>query len=128
MMLQKGYRFIMSWGLLSKYRNQIYGVAAIWIILYHGIILKKCALHEKIDFISPLLERGNCGVEVFLFLSGIGLYVSMKHRTVLDFYKQRLYRLMIPFLLIDGVYWVYQCLINKIDFTQLILNITLYSF
>ena len=108
----------MTWGILSIYRNQIYGFAAIWIVLYHGIILKKCALGKSLEFLSDYLRHGNCGVEVFLFLSGISLFYSMKNKTVMEFYKQRLWRLLVPFLLIDGVYWFSLLMLGKIETFQ----------
>jgi len=117
-----------SWGILSKYRNQIYGIAAIWIILFHGLRLGKCALSKNLKFLSGYIEHGNLGVEVFLFLSGIGLYFSLKNKSITEFYMTRLKRILLPLLLIDGIYWLYLYLIGKIDFIQVVKNLTFYSF
>lgn len=60
-----------------KYRNQIYGFLALWILFFHGYlrvdvssILNKSVL---IKGIFNFLNIGNCGVDVFLFLSGFCL-------------------------------------------------------
>lgn len=50
---------------------------------------------------------GSIGVEIFLFLSGMGLFFSMrKNENVLCFYKKRLKRLSVPYVLIGGIYWI----------------------
>lgn len=61
--------------LLSKYRTQLMGIAAIMIIICHAVsygvvlpsILKKITLY------------GNLGVDIFLFLSGLGCYYSLSN-------------------------------------------------
>ena len=50
---------------------ELYGFSILWIMLFHGIILKNTALPSKFRFLTRFLENGNCGVEIFLFLSGI---------------------------------------------------------
>lgn len=119
----------MNWGLLSKYRDELYGISIIWIILFHGLEIKRTALPKFLRFIDPILDHGNCGVEIFLFLSGICLFFSLEgNYDILAFLKKRIKRIILPFLLIDGVYWFYSCIYLKGDFSQFIQNITFYSF
>lgn len=47
---------------------------------------------------------------------------------ILNFYRKRLKRIIVPFLLIDGTYWFYSCIILKYDFLEFVKNITFYSF
>lgn len=118
-----------TWGILSKYRNELYGFSIIWIILFHGMNLAKTDSPKIFSFLKPFLKHGNCGVEIFLFLSGISLYFSMKNNNdIIQFYKNRLSRLIVPFFLIDGIYWGYTCLYKKEDFMLFFKKITFYSF
>lgn len=99
----------LSWGLLSKYRNQIYGLSIIWIVIYH--IYEFCIHKMNFSWISTLVfYNGYIGVDVFLFLSGISLYFSLakknlKRKVIFDFYKKRFCKILkvyiffcIPFL------------------------------
>lgn len=118
-----------SWNILSKYRNELYGISIVWIVLFHGIILKKVELSNELSVLTGILKHGNCGVEIFLFLSGISLFYSMKKESNIEkFYVKRLKRIVIPFFLIEGIYWLYNCVILKSDFLEFVKNITLYSF
>lgn len=119
----------MNWGLLSKYRDELYGISIIWIILFHGLEIKKTTLPKVISFLDPIIRHGNCGVEVFLFLSGVCLYFSLKKNfSIKSFYIKRLKRILLPFLLIDGVYWLYFCIYLKRDVLAFVKNISFYSF
>lgn len=89
---------------ISKYRGELMGFAAIWIIIFH------LHIEHYVDnsIISFLCGIGRSGVDLFLFLSGFGLYYSSynKKQTKSEFYKRRLQRIyctFIPFLLISIV-------------------------
>ena len=56
---------------LSTYRNEIYGIAAIWIMLFHGRIAN---IDATFPYLYKILRLGNIGVDIFLFLSGIGIF------------------------------------------------------
>lgn len=121
----------MNWGILSKYRNELYGLAAIWIILFHGLNIKKVktALPKFLSFLEPILKHGNVGVEIFLFLSGICLYFSLKNNQSLKrFYAKRLSRILLPFFIIDGIFFGYICLYVQNDFLMFFKKMTFYSF
>lgn len=61
-------------GKLSTYRTELMGISAILILVCHasgrGVILP---FH-----LSTLLSFGNIGVDMFLLLSGIGLFYSLE--------------------------------------------------
>ena len=59
-------------GLLSKYRTTLMGIAAIFIILCH-IPQYGVEVHHTL---RSILIYGNIGVDIFLFLSGLGCYYS----------------------------------------------------
>lgn len=84
----------MYWGDLSKYRNQLYGLSMIWIVIFHVYE----TFFDKLNFnwiSSIIFNSGNIGVDIFLFLSGISMRYSMKKyndlnkTNLLDFYKRR---------------------------------------
>lgn len=61
---------------ISLYRSALMGVATIWIMLLHGYELYK---YISIPLISTFAKRGNVGVDIFLFLSGFGLWFSLSN-------------------------------------------------
>ena len=38
-----------TWGILSKYKNELYGFSIIWIILFHGLELRRASLGKALD-------------------------------------------------------------------------------
>ena len=93
---EKGYDLF----LMSRYRNEIYGLSALWIALYHAFL---CGCSWQFPF--RILRLGIIGVEIFLFLSGISLYFSFsKDKRWIRFYKKRLIRLIVPTIVLCPVY------------------------
>lgn len=83
-----------SLSLLSSYRGAIMGVAIIWVMLFHlGDI--------DVSIVSVIFGVGSGGVDIFLFLSGFGLYFSMSKKDVSlsQYYKKRFCRVMPEFWL-----------------------------
>ncbi len=100
--------------LLSKKRKEIMGVAIIYVIIFH--CYTRLAEKMSIPILTSILRNGNIGVEIFLFLSGIGLYFSMsKDESILPFYSRRITRVVIPWLIISLPYWVLKSLIVDKD-------------
>lgn len=119
----------LRWSIFSKYKDELYGLSILWIMLFHGLILKNCRLYKEFAFWDGIIKNGNCGVEIFLFVSGICLYYSMKKNPdITSFYLRRIKRLLPPFLLIDGLYWGWTCLVKKHSLVTFLKNITFYSF
>ena len=119
-----------KWDLLSKHKEEIYGMSILWIMLLHGLVRgHNGELISTLHVFSELIKHGNCGVDVFLFLSGICLFFSMKKDSdTISFYKKRCLRILIPYLGITGVYWFYTNIIVRHDYISFIKNITQYSF
>lgn len=95
----------MSFKSLLKYRNQIYGICAIWIVLFH--IYRKFGLAADIPGLMDVLSIGNLGVDIFLFFSGFCLYLSAERNNYdtigwSNYYRKRVIRL-IPSYLIVGI-------------------------
>ncbi len=122
----------LNWGYFSKYRSQLFGISIITIMIYHFC-------EHALDAPSALLRNiakiynfgiGSIGVEIFLFLSGMGLYFSMsKDDNVQRFYSKRFKRVLLPYVLWGAVFWIWKDLIiYKYPVSDLILDFTTLSF
>ncbi|MCR5484907.1 MAG: hypothetical protein K6F09_04875 [Clostridiales bacterium] len=70
--------FDFSW--ISECRGALMGFAALWVVLFHSPELSFAFLRFKPLFVGlDLIKgRGNAGVDIFLLLSGLGLYYSLE--------------------------------------------------
>ena len=68
-------RHEISLGALSRHRALLYGFAAAWILLFHMHF--QLPNHPALIPLQWFKASGNAGVEMFLLLSGFGLYGSM---------------------------------------------------
>ena len=76
--------------LLFKYRKFLMGFAALWILMTHEwqIVTNETSFFFVTEnFIKRI---GFCGVDIFLLLSGMGLYYSLEKNSVSRFYYNRL--------------------------------------
>ena len=99
---------------LGQYRKELMGIAMIWVMIFHSYtgILRK--LH--IPVLYQICRHGNLGVEIFLLLSGFGLYYSLsKNDQVLPFYKRRLVRVVLPWLILSCPYWIVKSILVDKD-------------
>lgn len=95
----------LNWGYISKYRSEIMGFACLGVVLFHN----KINWPSGLALIQKLLTYGNAGVDIFLFLSGISLYFAYKKKPDLrTFYKRRVTRLLIPYVLLVVPYWIWE--------------------
>ncbi len=106
---------------LSTYRNAIYGVSALWIVLFHGMALGKVHFGGSMKLVGYVLSMGNISVDIFVLLSGIGLYYSLQKKPRLgSFYLRRLLRIYLPYLLLAVPYIAYRSLIVEHNVPQFI--------
>ena len=107
-------RFNLS--LISKYSNELFGLTIMSIIVFHYF------LRVRQNCSGVILNIANCydnlissvGVECFLFLSGMGLYFSMKkNSSIPQFYSKRISRVLIPYALWGGMFWIAMDLLAK---------------
>ncbi|MBQ3265375.1 MAG: acyltransferase [Ruminococcus sp.] len=106
----------MKLSLISKYRTHIMGAAMMWIMWFHSAFTGKT---EVFHFIHNI---GFYGVDMFLLVSGLGLYFSMrKSKSVGEFYKKRAVRIL-PAYLIVTICW-YAFYKTEIGFTDKLLSI-----
>ena len=60
-----------SLGVLSRERSVLMGIAMAWIVFFHMTI----RIPEEWQVLAFVKGMGNIGVDMFLFLSGAGLYL-----------------------------------------------------
>ena len=61
--------------LINQYRNQLMGIAAIGVLCVHSNSIVNLP-----SYLNSLFGYGGIGVYIFVFLSSIGLYCSLKSR------------------------------------------------
>ena len=85
-------------GLFSKWRTEIMGAAILWIMFFHSRI--DCS---DVPVVQIIKCYGNVGVDIFLVLSGIGLYyltsklaasAGSPRRIATDFFRNRMIRIL----------------------------------
>jgi peptidoglycan/LPS O-acetylase OafA/YrhL len=84
--------------------NELKGLAILTVLFGHiGYFLISGNL-----FLFPLSTISGVGVDLFLFLSGYGLTVSAlkKSRTIGNFYKDRLLKLLVPFWIVLIIFFL----------------------
>ena len=121
--------FLFDLSLISRYRQEVFGISILWIMLLHGSILDKMVFPQHLEMLAVILKHGNVGVDVFLFLSGLGLYYSYVRESDIGIYlKKRLARVLVPFLLIGGTYYIWWDVILHGSFQAFLRDITLINF
>ncbi|MBQ4568662.1 MAG: acyltransferase [Ruminococcus sp.] len=97
-----------SLSVLSTSRDKLFGLATLMVILFHSYISIGTLLPNNPVLANVLnMVRSHCnkGVDMFLFMSGIGLYYSMSGKPKLrEFYKKRFVRIL-PAVLIVSTIW-----------------------
>lgn len=76
--------------LISKYRTQLMGLAMLWIIMRHS------DFNDTLyPFVVRLMKRsGYGGVDIFFFLSGLGIYFAYGKENIRIFFKKRFLRIL----------------------------------
>ena len=94
---------------ISRYRAQIYGMLALWIVPLHIWIDYGVDYTCGNALLAPLawcLESGVIAVDAFLLISGISLcWAYGKKQNLEGFYLRRFMRVFPSALIIYGIYW-----------------------
>lgn len=111
--------------LCSKYRPHLMGLAAIMVFICHasvyGVVMP--ALIEK------LVLYGNLGVDIFLFLSGVGCYYSLAKKPDLKtWYKRRFWRIFVPYSIIQIPYCILLICAGQFDFFHFLYSYSTISY
>lgn len=116
---------VIQLSLISKYRQELMGIATILILVCHSV-----GNNVYIPFpLNKLFALGTCGVDIFFFLSGFGLYYSLqKKKSILQWYKKRYIRILVPYLIISIIGFVDYCINQPYDFGEYLFRLSLLSF
>lgn len=87
---------------LSRYRGELMGAAMLFIMLFHMPLARSSAFYG-------LHRMGSIGVDMFLFLSGVGLWYSWTKRPELyHFWAKRAVRIYPIWLFVAGFHYIGQ--------------------
>ena len=113
---------------ILHYKKALMGFATIWVLFLHYYDQLYSEIHLPV--ITQIASIGYVGVEIFLFLSGAGLYYSLSHNSDLkSFYVKRIVRTVLPWLIISFPYWILKTIIaDQESWGVFLLNLTGISF
>ena len=90
--------------ILSRDRASIMGFAILWIVLFHAQY--NHIINCELPIVGTFLDYGYGGVDLFVFLSGFGVYHSFcKNPNIKEFYLRRMKRVL-PIYLFSVVFLV----------------------
>lgn len=85
---------------ISRFRGELMGIAIVLIVLFHMPLARSSAFYG-------LYRMGNVGVDIFFFLSGVGLWFSwIKTPEAAHFYKRRMLRILPAWLLVASMFYI----------------------
>lgn len=125
--------FDLNW--FSKYRDELFGIAILTVMFFHFGMLH-VDFYEGSQTLSYAVIKwcryviANVGVDMFVFLSGMGLYYSFsKNGDIGAFYKRRFMRILIPYIIAGGLHRVVTDMVyTHLSFKQMLLNFSFVTF
>jgi len=93
--------------IINDSRGVLLGIATILVTLFHSDLLN---FYEIINikfmanFLNFIQKTGNLGVDIFLCLSGIGLYFSLSKNSLKQYYKNRFIRIIPEFVIVTFIF------------------------
>lgn len=96
---------------LADYRTELMGFTAIMILFCHA-----CPYGVSVPGVwNRILAYENLGIEIFFFLSGIGISFSLSRKgSITHWYYKRFVRIIVPYLAIAIPWYVISAIINHI--------------
>lgn len=116
---------------ISSARSMMFGAATLLIMLFHSTIRI-----PELPFFAFFRQLGNIGVDIFLFLSAVGLHFSLSRaletapRTkgcVIDFYKRRALRVLPPLLLFNVIWFAFEGTAGLVPYFSNVLMISFFT-
>ena len=112
-------------GDISTYRTELMGIATILILICHG----PANGVEVPAIIDGMMRWCGVGVDLFLFLSGVGMYFSLRKRDrLIHWYLHRYTRILLPFLIFAAPYYLFRLYVDGGGLITFLFNITTISF
>lgn len=118
-----------DYSLISKYRTILMGIAIIFIMFCH---VQDAFDHNGVPVTSlaRAMHIFTVGVDIFMFVSGVGLYYSFTKRPLSYkvFEGKRLARILPSYFIVGGLtYLLYDLIIKKCDFTKFLRDLLFIS-
>lgn len=113
---------------ISQYRTQLMGISALMIIICHSLLAPGILVENPL--FRWVIIQGNRGVDIFLLVSGIGLYYSLcSHNGSLSkWYSKRYKRILVPYLVTLLPYFFYAVISGRSNITESLMFITSVSY
>jgi len=112
---------------LSRFRTELMGIGALGVLLVHSLDIVPWP-----NRLISIVSYGGVGVYIFVFLSGVGLYHSFASRggrvDRTEFYRRRFSRVLVPYLLISGIWYGMKYLIFQFQPGMFLLELSTLSF
>lgn len=110
--------------LISKYRTQLMGIAILWVMFFHSYL--DVSAYPLLNIIK---QTGYVGVDIFMFVSGFGIYYSLsKNSSLKTYYKNRILRILPYYIPIVAIYSLSLYSLNIWDIGTVIRNILTINF
>ena len=113
-----------NYSLLSKYRVELMGLAAIFIMAFHSHTAFSNGNYNA--YFQTIIHQLNIGVEIFLIVSGIGLYFSLSkdNFNFKQYFTKRLLNVYLIYLIISFPLILFNNIAFGGSFTDFILDWT----
>lgn len=112
-------------GILSRHRGELMGISILLIMLEH------CFMGMYSDVFLKLVRNGEIGVELFMLLSGMGIFFSLDNNPHAgQFYKRRFKRILPSYLMVVGGFFCWQDLVKEfkpVDFLSNLFRIPFFT-
>lgn len=130
MNILKNKKIDLSNTVISKERTLLMGISIIVIIFFHYV--DDCRVYNVNynEFFKWWIEWfASSSVDMFAFMSGFGLYYSLKKNyNVSNFYRKRLVKIIIPYLIVAVPAFIWRDMyVSGYDFTYVIKELTFYT-
>lgn len=123
---------LLNLSLLSKYRQALMGIATIFVLMIHcldrGVAIP--------SLLRPIFQLGALGVDIFLLVSGLGLWYSLqsldavnsKSGGVISWYSKRYKRILSPYVIIAGASCLWSIIVGGNDVWSSLLEFSTIDF
>lgn len=115
-----------SYDMIYESRNMLFGIAAMLVLMVHAT---QYVWPDSMAAVKKIFAEGGMGVDIFLLLSGVGLYRSYTNAAgIKGFYKRRMQRILPAFIPLALVFYAIIVLQRGESFIDYLLHVSTLSF
>ena len=113
----------LKFDIFSVYRGELMGIAILGVCIAHALVWAHLDTSIASKILGPFTRIAF--TEGFLFLSGLGLYYSFqKNDNINLFYKKRINRVFIPYVIMAFPFLLYDAYSGEISLSEFILRLS----